>query len=437
MKRLLTSESITIRPTNNMNNTNAETTAQNGQFPPITEQDLKRLRFALQGIEDETIDAEMFRRIHDVLLERYGREQISEATDRWRAKSGESGKTDLELSIVPLDDFMAEQISEPDKLISGVLYKGGVMLLTGAAKTNKSWTAKEIGISIAQGSDWLGFNCAQGRVLYVNNEIKSFTLQSRLRGLMGALGPVPKGGISLLNLRGVQTNIFELAKSLTETVECDQFSAIIIDPIYTLLGDKDENDNGDVKEIGNTLTHVAEKTGAAVIFVHHHSKGNQGNKRSLERASGAGAWGRFPDAVLDIDKQNEKEKLFRLSLTLRDFEAPDDFLARRIVPGPRWDKSAITVEEAEADIEAAKEAKKEAEKGEDAKKIADLVATGEKISGREWTRRAEGVGFGRTKFESTRDWLLDNGIVSFEKGPKNSVLYYFQAPKGERFHAQA
>ena len=81
-----------------------------------------------------------------------------------------------------------------------------------------------------------------------------------------ALGPVPKGSISLLNLRGVQTDIEQLTDSLIKTVEHDQFSAIIIDPIYTLLGNKDENDNGDVKEVGNMLTRIAETTGAAVIF---------------------------------------------------------------------------------------------------------------------------------------------------------------------------
>lgn len=257
--------------------------------------------------------------------------------------------------------------------------------------------------------------------------------------MVGAMGPVPKGGISLLNLRGIQTDVFQLCGTLIKTVERDQFSAIIIDPIYTLLGDKDENDNGDVKEIGNTLTHVAEETGAAVIFVHHHSKGNQGNKRSLERASGAGAWGRFPDAVLDIDKQNEKEKLFRMSLTLRDFEAPDDFLARRVVPGPRWDKSAITVEEAEADIESAKQAKKEQEDGELFKCIADLVLNGEKVSSAEWERRCDAAGYGgRRKFLQARTWLVEQGIAfkAMEKGPNNSDLYFFPAKIGKRFESQ-
>ena len=133
---------------------------------------------------------------------------------------------------------MYELIQEPPRLIDGVLHKGGVMLVSGAAKTNKSWTAKEICISIAQGNPWLDFSCDPGRVLFVNNEIKAFTLQKRLRGLMdeNALGPVPKGSISLLNLRGVQTDISQLADSLIETVDRDQFSAIIIDPIYTLLG---------------------------------------------------------------------------------------------------------------------------------------------------------------------------------------------------------
>lgn len=192
-----------------------------------------------------------------------------------------------------------------------------------------------------------------------------------------------------------------------------------------------------MKEIGNTLTHIAETTGAAVIFVHHHSKGNQGNKRSLERASGAGAWGRFPDSVLDITLQGERDKLFRMSFTLRDFEAPDDFLSRRIVPGPRWDRSEIRPEELDADIEAAKQSKKEEEAEDLCKKVADLVRNGEKVNNTEWEKRAkEALGIGRRKFELARDWLLENCIAQRADGPSGSSIYSFRNNIGERFERQ-
>jgi hypothetical protein len=67
------------------------------------------------------------------------------------------------------------------------------------------------------------------------------------------------------------------------------------------------------------------------------------------------------------------------------------------------------------------------------------VRDGEKVSSAEWQRRAnESLGIGRPKYEQGRNWLLDQGIAfkAPEKGPKNCDLYFFPAPKGERFESQ-
>ena len=50
----------------------------------------------------------------------------------------------------------------------------------------------------------------------------------------------------------------------------------------------------------NFFDRIARDTGASVIDCHHHSKGNQGDKRSADRASGSGVFARDPDALLDM-----------------------------------------------------------------------------------------------------------------------------------------
>ena len=45
---------------------------------------------------------------------------------------------------------------------------------------------------------------------------------------------------------------------------------------------------------------VCTELGCAVIYCHHHSKGSQGGKRSMDRASGSGVFARDPDALLDL-----------------------------------------------------------------------------------------------------------------------------------------
>ena len=50
----------------------------------------------------------------------------------------------------------------------------------------------------------------------------------------------------------------------------------------------------------NQFDKVCTDLGCAVIYCHHHSKGAQGGKKSMDRASGSGVFARDPDALLDL-----------------------------------------------------------------------------------------------------------------------------------------
>ncbi len=236
--------------------------------------------------------------------------------------------------IRSLEAFLEEQEDDPAAVIEEMLALGSVCLLQGASKTNKSWTAKEIGIRVAQGQVWLGKKCNAHRVLYVNAEIRSRVLRKRLKLLMDrkVLGSIPQGQLDLLNLRGCDAPIDSLTQDICEDTRHGHYGLIIIDPIYTLLGDREENANEDIAQVIKLLHKITEHTGAAVIFVHHHSKGQQGGKRALERSSGAGAFGRGPDLIIDIEPVRDA---FEFDVTQREFAPTPIFYAKR-VEGPMW-----------------------------------------------------------------------------------------------------
>ena len=73
----------------------------------------------------------------------------------------------------------------------------------------------------------------------------------------------------------------------------------IIDPIYKVITG-DENSADQMANFCNQFDKVCTELGCAVIYCHHHSKGSQGNKRSMDRASGSGVFARDPDALLDL-----------------------------------------------------------------------------------------------------------------------------------------
>jgi len=50
----------------------------------------------------------------------------------------------------------------------------------------------------------------------------------------------------------------------------------------------------------NQFDRVCAELGAAVVYCHHHSKGDQGQKRASDRASGSGVFARDPDALIDM-----------------------------------------------------------------------------------------------------------------------------------------
>jgi hypothetical protein len=119
---------------------------------------------------------------------------------------------------------------------------------------------------------------------------------------------------------------------------------VITDPIYKFLLNKDENSNGVVANILDDLTVFCMESGVALIYVHHHSKGNQAEKKSIDRASGAGAWSRDPDAILDLAEHNEDskdERIYTAEITVRDFPPVEKFVMRWKFPVPVRDEDGL------------------------------------------------------------------------------------------------
>lgn len=75
--------------------------------------------------------------------------------------------------------------------------------------------------------------------------------------------------------------------------------AIVIDPIYKVITG-DENSADQMAHFCNQFDKVCTELGCAVIYCHHHSKGGQGGKKSMDRASGSGVFARDPDALIDL-----------------------------------------------------------------------------------------------------------------------------------------
>lgn len=241
------------------------------------------------------------------------------------------GVSDELPDMVPLSAYKNNAPVLPEELIHGILRRGHKMLISGSSKAGKSFLLMELCIAIAEGQKWLGFPCKKGRVLYVNLEIDPASAINRFLKIYDALG-IPMNNaddIIIWNLRGHAVPLDQLVPKLVRRVRDQKLDAIIIDPIYKVITG-DENNASEMGAFCNQFDKICTETGCSTIYCHHHSKGAQGMKKAMDRASGSGVFARDPDAQLDMiqlelsdDIENNvrdgNATAWRLESSLREF----------------------------------------------------------------------------------------------------------------------
>ena len=280
-----------------------------------------------------------------------------------------------------LDDVWGKLPELADCLIEGVLRQGHKMLVSGPSKAGKSFLLLELLVAIAEGSEWLGWKCRQGRALYVNLELDRASCLHRLKDIYDAKGIKDPhiGNIDVWNLRGKSLPLDDLAPRLIRRALKRGYSAVIIDPIYKVITG-DENSADQMAKFCNQFDKICAELKCSVIYCHHHSKGDQGQKRAQDRASGSGVFARDPDALIDmveleIDDRRRQEIRYKFQV---------ERLRRHLDQyAPGWSKE-LTVDDAhklEVLIEYARQLTGDADQinGEEIR-IADAM-TGWRLSG--------------------------------------------------------
>ena len=239
--------------------------------------------------------------------------------------------------FLTLADYAKDPPPLPEELIEGVLRRGHKMLISGSSKAGKSFLLMELCIAVSEGLPWLKFPCRKGRVLYVNLEIDPASCVNRFLKIYEAMGlqPAHRDDILIWNLRGKAKPLDQLVAEINSRIREAHLDAVVIDPIYKVLAG-DENSASDMAAFCNQFDRICCETGCSVIYCHHHSKGGQGTKRAMDRASGSGVFARDPDAQLDIielelDSETRKTAAppgatgWRLECSLREFRNFDPF----------------------------------------------------------------------------------------------------------------
>lgn len=172
----------------------------------------------------------------------------------------------------------------------------GALIAPGA--TGKSFWSLEAAMSVAcsvAGGNIVGLETAHsGRVVYFAGEDPEPVLHQRARAIGQHLSPQARraitGNLTLVSLVGRRLNVADDAQLDSVIDLCDGSRLIVLDTL-SRIHEFDENSNSGMSRLVGILEFVAARTGAAVLFLHHVSKGSarEGQLDQQQAARGASA----------------------------------------------------------------------------------------------------------------------------------------------------
>ena len=232
--------------------------------------------------------------------------------------------------IKSYSELMAEKIEEPEVLIDGILHRGGKLLLGGGSKAYKSWSLIDLALSLHAGVPWWGQKCNKSKVLFTNFEIHEWSFKGRLASVVKAkeLKDEQIKDFDVWTLRGHAADLTLIRPLIEKHIEGKNYLAIVLDPNYMLMGERDENNAGDMASLMNEFEALAVRHNLSVILSHHFSKGNKSGSESIDRFSGSGVFARNPDSLIVLTPHEEDERTFTCDVTLRNFSPMDSFVVQ-------------------------------------------------------------------------------------------------------------
>jgi hypothetical protein len=297
-------------------------------------------------------------------------------------------------------------IVRPMELVVGLLHQGTKGVLASGSKAGKTWLLLDLALSVATGTKFLFWHTLQSKVLFINVEIQTPFIKDRLAALMERRGIENPAGLDFWNLRGKTANFEALVANIIKGVKGKGYGLIILDPVYKLMSSRSENLAGGVGALVNRIEQLTEKTGAAVVYAHHFTKGNQAKKAAIDRMSGSGVFARDADTIITLTEHQE-EGCYVVETTLRNLPPQPAFVVE-------WD-FPIMVERADLD---ATELKQNGEdQAEDLDALLDLVQEKGLTTG-EWAAAAKEKGYSRATFFRKKGKLEQGGMVQFDQATK-------------------
>jgi hypothetical protein len=210
-------------------------------------------------------------------------------------------------------------------LIRSLIRRGELVLMSGGAKTWKTWIAYHLAFCTSKQLSVFGKYETLGEVQvgYLDYELSDPQQAKRL--CLSADEAPTNLKVCSLAVKG-QPQI----EDLKATIEENEFELLVVDCLYATGWLKDENDNLLVAEVLRRLRRIAIETGCVIIIVDHTGKGGGREKSVADAARGASSKGGVPDVVIQTlpHLEDSKDHYVTIKPILRDAPPVDPIVTQ-------------------------------------------------------------------------------------------------------------
>lgn len=225
-------------------------------------------------------------------------------------------------------DMQVEELPEVVEIVEGLFPELSKVVIGSGSKSFKTWLTIHAALCISHGVPFLGRETQREPVLYVNLELKRDTFTRRVQAIARALRiQVARSWFRHLPLRGLIAGIplSIIITRLIRIIQKEGFRVVVIDPVYKLNVDGEENSSRDMTRFFNELDRLTTEGNCTVIINDHFGKGNQSEKDPLDAIRGSSAKAGDLDAAMVLRK-HEVDDCFRVDVIHRELAPVEPFV---------------------------------------------------------------------------------------------------------------
>jgi RecA-family ATPase len=215
-----------------------------------------------------------------------------------------------EYRILTAKDAMQEH-PPVEWVVENLIPSSTLSVFFGDPGSKKTWAMISLAVHVALGKEWLGYIVTPNKVLFIDEESGESWFMRRLKAaILGALGDDTTQVVFICNAGFMLDDKQDIAE--VERLIRDSRAGLVIFDALTDIMSGDENTKKDTQPILTSLKKIADRTGAAIILIHHTAK--SGGYRGSSAIKGAA------DLLVEIKSEDDSKWINFRSEKVRHIE---------------------------------------------------------------------------------------------------------------------